>query len=387
MYSFLSTTSNRDLALFYLGDLAASDNLQKVLFEIDADPRLDSIMPFANITAQSHFPDEEEILMMLGSIFRLESIRQQREKHGQVVHIIRMTLCSDNHHNAKLVYETMKSELGVDDNGKTSLLQFGDALIEMGKFNEASKYFRRLLHELPDNHPDIARCYHCVGKVATGKGEYETALEWLHKALEIRIQTLPSNHKEIGDSHNSIGILFGSKGEYSSALDCFGKALAIWQQTSDKNHQRVAWCFNNMGIIYQEEKKYIESLECQEKSLSIKEKNLPDDHPDIATSLLNIGDVYRSVNRHDAAIEYYERALSIFQKSLPDHHYHIGHTLCSIGLLYEKTLELQKSLFYLQKSSHVYQQILPVAHRDRVKIEQGISRITEKMKSPLMTSQ
>ncbi|CAF3665615.1 unnamed protein product [Rotaria socialis] len=333
MNSFLSTSANRDLALFYLGNSTALDASPRVLFEIDADPRLDSAMPFANITAHSHFPDEEEILMMLGSIFRIESIQHQREKDSQLVHIVRMTLCSDNNHNAKLVYETMKSELGVDGTEKTSLLHFGDALNEMGKFNVADKYFHRLLYQLPNNHADIAHCYHGLGEAATGKGEYEASLEWLHKALEIRIQTLPSDHDDIGQTHNCIGISFEGQGEYNLALESYGRALTIWQLTKDKNYHRVAWCLNNIGVVYQKEKKYTESLEYQQKSLSIKEKNLPTDHPDIAASLHNIGDAYCSLGQHDTALEYYERALNIFRKSLPDHHPHIAYTLGSIGHL------------------------------------------------------
>lgn len=67
--SFFSTTVNRDIALFFLGDSTIINNLQRILFEIDADPHLDGIKPFANISLVSYCPDEEEILMMIGSVF------------------------------------------------------------------------------------------------------------------------------------------------------------------------------------------------------------------------------------------------------------------------------------------------------------------------------
>ena len=50
----------------------SSDNIEQVLFEIDADPQLDNIKPFSNITSFSYFPNEEEVLFMIGSIFRLK---------------------------------------------------------------------------------------------------------------------------------------------------------------------------------------------------------------------------------------------------------------------------------------------------------------------------
>ena len=74
MNSFLSTSLDRRLALSFLTSSTASDDLQRVLFEIEIDPTLPSIKPCANITSHSFFTDEQEVLIMLGSIFRLKSI-------------------------------------------------------------------------------------------------------------------------------------------------------------------------------------------------------------------------------------------------------------------------------------------------------------------------
>jgi hypothetical protein len=63
--SFVSTSINRQLALSFLESSPISDDLQGVLLEIDADPPLNGIKPFANITSFSYFPGEDEVLMML----------------------------------------------------------------------------------------------------------------------------------------------------------------------------------------------------------------------------------------------------------------------------------------------------------------------------------
>ena len=74
MNSFLSTSVDRRQALSFLYASTSSSSMQRVLFEIDVDPQLDGVKPFANITSLSYFSGEDEVLLMLGSIFRLVSI-------------------------------------------------------------------------------------------------------------------------------------------------------------------------------------------------------------------------------------------------------------------------------------------------------------------------
>lgn len=385
MNSFFSTSGDRDLALFFLGNVSASDASHRILFEIDVDPQVDGIKPFADVTAYSYFPSEKEVLMMVGSIFRLESIRKESQKDGGVIHVIQMRLCSDNNDSTKLMYEILKTEARIEEIGKTSLLDFGNVLIDVGKFNEAEKYFHRLLGSLPTNHPNIADCYHGLGEINAARGDYQSSLEWLQKALRVRMENLPFNHDAIASSYNRIGISFEGKGDYVSAVDSYNKAFVIWKNI-DENHPRAAWCLNNIGVVYQKEKKYYESLEYQQRSLRIAKKSLPADHPNIAASVHNIGDVYSSFNQFETALEYYERALKSFQKSRPSGHPNIAYTLGSMGLLYEKTNELDKSLDYLQQSMSIYQKIMPETHPDRVRIQQSLEQVIEKMESAHKTS-
>lgn len=59
--SFLSTSTNRQLALSFLQSSTSTDDLQRILFEIDADPRVNENKPFANITSFSYFPGEDDV--------------------------------------------------------------------------------------------------------------------------------------------------------------------------------------------------------------------------------------------------------------------------------------------------------------------------------------
>ncbi|CAF4341387.1 unnamed protein product, partial [Adineta steineri] len=74
--TFFLTTFEREKALTALQQ---TSNLQKILFEIYADPSIEGVTPFADITSLSSSKKQSQILFMLGSIFRIEDIYRQGE--------------------------------------------------------------------------------------------------------------------------------------------------------------------------------------------------------------------------------------------------------------------------------------------------------------------
>ncbi|CAF4940366.1 unnamed protein product, partial [Rotaria socialis] len=67
--SFFSTSLDKTHALLFLNSCDVGDNLEPVLFEIDANPTLVTSKPFADVSSYSEFTGESEVLFMLGSIF------------------------------------------------------------------------------------------------------------------------------------------------------------------------------------------------------------------------------------------------------------------------------------------------------------------------------
>ncbi|CAF4989686.1 unnamed protein product, partial [Rotaria socialis] len=67
-------------ALAFLDLSDASGDLERILFEINADPKIVTTKPFADISKHSEFSDEAEVLFMIGSIFRLKSIKRDENQ-------------------------------------------------------------------------------------------------------------------------------------------------------------------------------------------------------------------------------------------------------------------------------------------------------------------
>jgi tetratricopeptide (TPR) repeat protein len=195
--SFISTTNERHVAIFYMGDGTPLGDLQRVLFEIDANPDVVTTKPFADISSQSDFYIESEVLFMLGSIFRLNDISCDDDQ----VWIIRMTLCGDEEHDLKQVLVHMKQQNGTGD---TNLWTLGKILWRMGKFDLAEKYFCRLLDELPMNNPSRGILYENLSEMASQQGDYDKSIQWHKKSVEIEEQTVSTDNTNLGTTSSTL---------------------------------------------------------------------------------------------------------------------------------------------------------------------------------------
>ncbi|CAF1152950.1 unnamed protein product [Didymodactylos carnosus] len=79
MNCFLSTSKNRATALRFARQFDMTKELGRILFEIDIDTRL-LTKAFADITHLSYYKGEDEVLIMLGAMFRIEKISYDKKE-------------------------------------------------------------------------------------------------------------------------------------------------------------------------------------------------------------------------------------------------------------------------------------------------------------------
>ena len=371
--NFFTAFLNRDQAW---NSLLTSDHddeqLKRILLHIDADPRLKQIKPFGDVTVHNLAGKDEEILFAPGSIFRLQ--RLEEDKSG--IHIIHLTLCSDDDERFKPIFDRIKYQYGESE---MNLLSFGNVLRRIGKLDDAEQCFYRLLVHTNHDQNLLSRSYHHLGRIAQAKGDYSTALAYLHKSLESKLQFMDAENPSIAQSHNCIGIVHQEQGEHVKALEAFRKALLIWRRTYGKHHPNVAGCYNNMGVVYKREKNYKEALESFQRALSIRERHPSTNYHDLAGSHNNIGAVYERLGYHDLAVGHYNTSLTIKSKYLPAQHPSIASTLENLGYVYENRGAYLQALSYLEKAAVIYHHCLAATHHDVVQIENNIRRVSSKL--------
>ncbi|CAF1057857.1 unnamed protein product [Adineta ricciae] len=182
--SFFSTSLERYIASFRMGHGDPQNDLVKVLFEIDAYPNLKNETPFANISSDSKFDNEIEVLFTVGSIFRLNAINCN-EDH---VYTIKMTLCSTEEHELKPVLDYIKSKNRMQ---QKNLHTFAKFLLNMGKFDYAAECCQRFMHQLSSDDPDLIDVYEDLAVIASQTGDFNQSLQWQKKLLSLR-QTIPN---------------------------------------------------------------------------------------------------------------------------------------------------------------------------------------------------
>ncbi|UJR16852.1 hypothetical protein I4U23_003751 [Adineta vaga] len=355
MNSFFSTSRNRKKALEFINCAVSTDSTRQILFDIQVDIHL-STKPFADVTKLSYFQDEEEIIFMLGSVFRILSVDHSQDEH---VWIAKIVLCNENDHDLKDLFTYQKEKIG---KGMTNAVSLGDILFKMGDFDKAKQFYNRILSELSTVDLSAASCYFGLGNVAIEQDSYPEALAHHLKALEIKKKFLIGIDPHLASSYNQVGVTYRRLGDCSQALEYINTGLNMRLKCLDSNDAELAQSYRDLGFVHYRLKKYSLALENFTKAHAIYTKALPENHPDIAENLGYIGYVYDALEQYDIALRFYKRALKIDQKSLPENHPDIGVIFKAIGgAFYHKHDYVSALACYKQaltSSANLYHQLM-----------------------------
>ena len=181
--SFISTSTDRESTIRVLSDPNCPIDWERILFEIDADPKTKKVKSFADITQLSYFPVENEILFMMGTIFRVDKIFSDENQ----IWIVQMTLCGDDDNHLKDVLKDTKKQIG---KCQTSLLVLGKFLQGIGEFDLAERYLKRLLDQLPPDDLLLGDVYDEIAKVLSLNKKPDEGTEWRQKYTEFKEKNL-----------------------------------------------------------------------------------------------------------------------------------------------------------------------------------------------------
>ena len=112
--SFVSTTTDRDMAFFIAESSSLAVEKVGILFVMTIDPTRTST-PFADIVQQSCFEDEAEILFSMHSVFRVDQV--EGLDGNRRLFEVRLTLTADHDPQLKLLREYGRGGEGFDSLG------------------------------------------------------------------------------------------------------------------------------------------------------------------------------------------------------------------------------------------------------------------------------
>ncbi len=326
MNSFLSTSRNRSTALHFSRLTPVTNGTERIIFQIEINPRSQT-KAFSDVTKISYFENEDEVLIMLGALFRIDKVIEDKKDR---VWIADVSLASEDDYHLKDMFFYMKKTIGDD----TDLDSLGKILIEMGEYEQAQKCYRRML--------DVGKLF--VGNAELGLGkahlyckEDDESIEHLGEAMRIRQLALGPDHADIGECYNYIGAVhWYLRKDYDQALSDLKKAVKIQEQTLSADSVIVAKTYNNLATIYGFMEKFDLALDYYNKALNIRQNVLPSNHPDIGGLYHNLGWIHDRNQNYSKALEYFQKSLEITQQTLPPEHPELIRTKNNIQKLQDK---------------------------------------------------
>ena len=231
-----------------------------------------------------------------------------------------------------------------------------------------------LIH-VGENNPVTATLYNGYGCLYDDKSEYDRALDYFYKSLEIRLICFGENNPDVGDSYNNIGNIFDKKLENEKALDYYSKSLRIWMEIEGEMNADVAMSYNNIGMAYYSKSDFDKALDYFNKSLNIRLELLGEEHPYVADSYNNIGMLFDAKLEYDKALECYQKSLKIRLETLGEEDYDVAQSYNNIAVLFSFKAEYDKALVLFLKSLSICKTLFGEKHMDVASTYNNIGKL------------
>ncbi len=169
-----------------------------------------------------------------------------------------------------------------------------------------------VLHQFPDaiqlRPTERAAIYSEKADLAQFKRDWELALDYLKKALEIR-----RRRKDLEGMiliYNKIGNIHDLKGQRDKAVSYFEKALSLAEKQDDP--KGLSQIYHDLGMVYQNAGNFNSANDFYQQSLTIK-KTLGD-REGMANTLFNLGLLERDRYNAVKAVDYLREAYELYRQ-------------------------------------------------------------------------
>ena len=285
----------------------------------------------------------DSIARQVGGSLKIEEYGELLEKAAD----------TDSYLSVKLGYTKVRERLVLAEDVARSVNRRIKEMLEIGEWSKQDKTFLQSISNLLNN----------IAEVYWAQGEYEKALEYHGKALEVREKVFGSDHPSTATTYNNMAGVYWAQGEYEKALEYNGKALEVRERVLGRDHPDTATTYNNMAGVYQAQGEYEKALEYYSKALKVSERVFGSGHPSTATTYNNMALVHHDQGEYEKALEYYDKALDVKERVLGSGHPSTAMTYYNMAGVYLAQGEYEKALDYYERALTVYKAKLGVNHR------------------------
>ncbi|MDX5338296.1 MAG: tetratricopeptide repeat protein [Cyclobacteriaceae bacterium] len=208
----------------------------------------------------------------------------------------------------------LASSIADDSYEKLNLL--GSSYFYKGQYDTALLYFQKILDLDELTIPNQVNSLNRIGQAYQRQGEFDQALESLFEALRIQESEVAKEKNEenlvlLSRIQLSIGTVLDEIGDTGRAITYYKNTLATRKELQDS--LGMARVFNNIGIVYKNALKYDSALINYQKGLEL----LPNSNPNLTVRwqlITNLGNLYKRMEKNELARSALTQAVIISEK-------------------------------------------------------------------------
>jgi tetratricopeptide (TPR) repeat protein len=379
--SFFSCSRDRKVAEMFISidpstgkspSHGRDERQQFVLFEIDVDLTKFPDTVVADVSAQSEFPVENEMVFTLGSTFIIKHIVYDSEKY---LWFIQMSSSSDITQSGRTHEKYTRQRL----QETSSIVSFGLTLVCIeSDYFQSIDYFHRLLRTLPINHTDRPVVYYNLARIYRLLEKYHKALAYLRCAQLLLRRLLPQTVFDYCRVLGGIGIIYSKLGDSKRAIHLLEQAMILQRKSLPDNHTEIPFHLNRLGYGYFNGKQYERALSVLYSADNFFHTRMPIDHRGHGETLHALGLVYRALGDEEKAYSYFKEALRKCDALLPKDHPNVASACYQLSLIHEDRGEYEVALEYAKRSLHIQSIKLPYYHSELKQSSELVERLQQR---------
>ncbi len=279
--------------------------------------------------------------------------RHRRELHQRLAEYLERTYAD----NLEEYYELLAHhyyQSGNQDKSWHYLVRAGDKARARYANDAAITYYSQALSVRSETQ-DAAQVHEALGDIYQLIGQYESAREQYHRALDVEVKRASEVSLRVAQVRRKLAMTWAVQGQYDRALHY----LYLTRDTlgEDQETPEMAGIYSDIGWIAVRQGDYERALTSCEHGLHIGDALSVDDASQrVRAELQNtLGSVYVRTGDYNQAVRYFEESLETRER-IGDL-YGMGRAYNNLAAVYWGLSEYRRASQYFQKSLEIFQRI------------------------------
>ncbi len=204
------------------------------------------------------------------------------------------------------------------------------------------------------NEIEVAESLSILGALNSARFDYEVALGYFQRALEIRERRLGVNNLEVISDLGNLGSIYLSLGRLADAETYLRQAAETGERVLGADHMMVSGPILNLGELYFQQRRYDDARYYLERAIEGMTRSGGPNHPNLAYPLFHLGSVCAAEGRYEDAHRHLERALALIRSAQGDEHPMLASIHQQIASAYSEQQRYAEAKVHFRRAKEIW---------------------------------